>query len=152
MHLCQGGRIAKGNAAHTHCWNNSLLSLSWCVILSCLFPLNYFLFTLSAVFHLAPLHCLFLLFTFPFCPTLTTLLAIVSSFILYISYRAFLAVYCTSGSLSPPPLLSWEIKTPPPFTPVFRLPSTFHGHRLATAPLSLLPLHMLLCICVYKQQ
>lgn len=151
MHLCYRGRIAKGTTAHTHTVRitHTPVPLMLChfqlSFVPTLFPL-YFIYCFSILVHyIVPFYSSFLPFSH-FC-SCSCFIFFYISYHVFPSSRAFLTVSCTSGSLSPPPSLSWETKTPTPSCPspsflLFSLspPPQFHSHRLLTTPLSLLSL------------
>lgn len=119
MHLCQRGRIAKGNTAHT------LLPLSLCHSQLCLFPLNYFLLTFSSFLP----HILQLSLS----PSCFSLIFIKLHHLFLLSFPPLLHCLYIWLPLSPstpllghkdtPPLSSFSVfRIPPPFTVIGCLP------------------------------
>lgn len=147
--MCVTGRIAKGKAMHTHSFSFLLCHSQLCLLAIIFF--QFVLIDISARFSLILL---------PF--FVHVVLQLLHHFLCLSHLTCFASISCTSGSLSPPPSLSWGQRHPrllllpsflssfslPPFTSIGCLLLCFPSLLWFFPPLESHSSCCLLCICV----
>lgn len=149
--MCVTGRIAKGKAMHTHSFSFLLCHSQLCLLAIIFF--QFVLIDISARFSLMETLLPFFVHV---------VLQLLHHFLCLSHLTCFASISCTSGSLSPPPSLSWGQRHPrllllpsflssfslPPFTSIGCLLLRFPSLLWFFPPLESHSSCCLLCICV----